>query len=99
MAEPSVCRMVHYVSYGTPGGEYGRACRAAVITEIPADYRHRTVAGSIGLVVLNPSGLFFDRDVSYDGGELLEPGETRRGLCGDRDYAGGTWHWPAREGS
>lgn len=32
--KPSVCRMVHYVSYGTPGGEYHSQCRAAVITEV-----------------------------------------------------------------
>lgn len=33
---PSVCRLVHYVSYGTPGGEYPPTCRAAVITEVGA---------------------------------------------------------------
>lgn len=32
--KPSVGRIVHYVSYGTPGGEYHSACRAAVITEV-----------------------------------------------------------------
>lgn len=29
---PSVGRIVHYVSYGTPGGEYTSECRAAIIT-------------------------------------------------------------------
>lgn len=27
-------RIVHYVSYGTPGGEYTSECRAAVVTEV-----------------------------------------------------------------
>ena len=36
--KPSVSRMVHYVSYGTPGGEYASACRAAVVTEVTATY-------------------------------------------------------------
>lgn len=31
---PSVGRIVHYVSYGTPGGEYTSECRAAIITEV-----------------------------------------------------------------
>jgi len=29
---PSVGRIVHYLSFGTPGGEYPKTCRAAVIT-------------------------------------------------------------------
>jgi hypothetical protein len=33
--QPSVGRIVHYVSYGTPGGEYGQECRAAIVTEVP----------------------------------------------------------------
>jgi hypothetical protein len=28
---PRVGDVVHYVSYGTQGGEYGRECRAAVV--------------------------------------------------------------------
>lgn len=90
---PSVGRVVHYVSYGTPGGEYGQACRAAVVTEI----YEGSSAQQASLAVLNPSGLFFDRGIPYHGGEPLKPGESRKSLCGSRDYAGGTWHWPARE--
>ena len=48
---PSVGRIVHYVSYGTPGGEYQSECRAAVITEV---WR-----SGVSLAVLNPEGLFF----------------------------------------
>jgi hypothetical protein len=91
---PSVCRMVHYVSYGTPGGEYRQACRAAVITEV---IESAELEPSISLAVLNPEGMFFNRGVSYHEGEPLKPGESRRDLCGNRNYAGGTWHWPARD--
>lgn len=55
---PSVGRIVHYVSYGTPGGEYRSECRAAVITGVPpidpSGRRH------VQLAVLNPGGLFFN---------------------------------------
>lgn len=85
---PSVGRIVHYKSYGTPGGEFEPACRAAVITEVPfdvpdgygsADVNDGTI---VNLCVLNPSGMFFDQCLEYD--------ET-----GSR---GGTWHWPERTG-
>jgi hypothetical protein len=33
--KPSVGRIVHYVSYGTPGGEYTSQCRAAVVAGVP----------------------------------------------------------------
>lgn len=26
--------MVHYLAFGTPGGEYPKACRAAVVTQV-----------------------------------------------------------------
>lgn len=59
---PTVGRTVHYVAYGTPGGEYPEGVhRAAIITE---------VAGGtdivVGLAVLNPTGMFFNRNVPYD---------------------------------
>ena len=54
-------RMVHYVAYGTPGGEYpAGAHRAAVVTET---YGESTAAG---LCVLNPTGLFFNQSVPFD---------------------------------
>ena len=83
MQQPSVGRVVHYVSYGTPGGEYSPECRAAIITEVPAieapdsdgEYRQR-----VGLCVLNPTGQYFNRDVPQD----------------EERHQGGTWHWPER---
>lgn len=49
---PSVGRVVHYVSYGTPKGEYTSQCRAAIIAGLGATEED--------LVVLNPTGLFFN---------------------------------------
>lgn len=58
--EPSIGRIVHYQSYGTPGGEYLPEQRAAIITEV-SDPETREV----GLCVLNPTGHFFNRNVPY----------------------------------
>lgn len=52
MVRPSVGRIVHYVSYGTPGGEYTSECRAAVVTAVDDEI--------VSLCVLSPSGLFFN---------------------------------------
>lgn len=91
MTKPSVGRIVHYRSYGTPGGEYTSQCRAAVIAGVPegalpyADAEHAEQWDSSAivcdLVVFNPTGLFFNR-CPYE----RPDGEPR----------GGTWHWPER---
>ena len=87
--KPSVGRIVHYVSYGTPGGEYKSECRAAIIAEVyPAPGPSPLSGGEVeymgpntlcALVVLNPSGLFFN-DCELD----------------EDEHKGGTWHWPER---
>jgi hypothetical protein len=70
--KPTVGRIVHYVSYGTPGGEYRSECRAAVVTEVPEGVADPQ---TIGLCVLNPTGQFFSRTVPHhDGGETLAGG-------------------------
>lgn len=100
--KPSVGRMVHYVSYGTPGGEYPMACRAAIVTEVAVDDRHAEVYGT-GLAVLNPAGMFFNQGVSFDGGSDQAPipgmafDTVPEPLCDGKWYAGGTWHWPVRD--
>lgn len=84
--KPSVGRIVHYVSYGTPGGEYTSQCRAAIITGVDtyqepgqnADGEH---LGHVALAVLNPEGMFFNRSV----------------IQAETEKRGGTWHWPERE--
>ncbi|GAA3550706.1 hypothetical protein GCM10022419_033720 [Nonomuraea rosea] len=98
---PSVGRIVHYVSYGTPGGEFKQECRAAIITET-------NTSDTVGLCVLNPTGQFFNRTVTYhDGSEtpgtpgcdgLHAAGPHRYCGCGwmEASLKGGTWHWPER---
>jgi hypothetical protein len=54
---PSVGRIVHYVSYGTPGGEYLSQCRAAVVTDVTS---FTDGAWTVSLAVLNPTGMFFN---------------------------------------
>lgn len=52
--KPSVGRIVHYQAYGTPGGEFKSVPRAAIVTEVISDTE-------IGVCVLNPQGIFFNR--------------------------------------
>jgi hypothetical protein len=86
-----IAQHVHYTSYSTPGGEYGKACRAAIVTEL--DDGTPDAPGDrdlIGLAVVNPTGLFFrsiaDGGCRHDGVSLpkIEPGPSGR--------VGGTWH-------
>ena len=53
--KPSIGRIVHYQSYGTPGGEFLPEPRAAIIAAVIDD------AGLCDVVVFNPQGLFFNR--------------------------------------
>lgn len=86
---------VHYVSFGSPllpdgTQKYKSLCRAAVVSEVGTD-------GQVGLVALNPTGLFFHS--LGDGGSPFDDGlvpyddhivtEDRR-----RPYEGGSWHLP-----
>lgn len=59
---PSVGRVVHYVAYGTPGGEFpAGAHRAAIVTEVEDEAAH-----VVSLCVLNPTGMFFNQHLQYD---------------------------------
>ena len=53
--KPTVGRIVHYVSYGTPGGEFTTECRAAIIAGVKEGALEK-----VDLVVFNPTGLFFN---------------------------------------
>jgi hypothetical protein len=53
LAEPSVGRIVHYVSPGSADGRYAPAHRAAIVTEIPPDYEDDR---KLNLLVFNPTG-------------------------------------------
>lgn len=93
---PSVGRIVHYVSYGTPGGEYKSECRAAIVTEVPGTFASAdgVLGPKVGLCVLNPAGMFFNRAVPY------HEGGTGRSHAGEavtaKSHRGGSWHWPER---
>jgi hypothetical protein len=54
--KPSIGHIVHYVSYGTPGGEYKSECRAAIVTAVTSDEL-------VHLAVFNPEGMFFNHCV------------------------------------
>lgn len=91
---PSVGRIVHYVSHGTPPREggtqaYTSLCRAAIVTEVPQYLTQEPMDGCpngadgewiASLVVLNPTGAFFDQNVPQD----------------ETGHRGGSWHWPER---
>jgi hypothetical protein len=81
---PTVGRVVHYVSYGTPGGEYPSQCRAAIVTDVdayqPPQPSDEEFVGHVSLCVLNPEGMFFNRAVLQD----------------EAKHKGGSWHWPER---
>lgn len=65
--KPTVGRIVHYQSFGTPGGEYKSEPRAAIITKVNGDDMN-----SVGLCILNPTGQFFNQSVYYS--EEPKPG-------------------------
>ena len=89
---PQLGDVVHYQSFGTPGGEYEPACRTALVTEVGAwittgtdDHGDgtRTLAQTwnreaCALTVHNPTGSFLKQDIRHSEGAR----------------AGGTWHWP-----
>lgn len=97
MSRPTVGRIVHYVSHGTPPNGRGQQvyesqCRAAIVTDVPqylpaaAEPLDGAPNGTDGLwcvalAVLSPQGAHFDQDVPND--PAVRPG---------------SWHWPEREG-
>jgi hypothetical protein len=96
-ARVRIAQHVHYTSYGTPGGEFGKECRAAIVTEVDRDD-----PDLIGLTAANPTGLFFHPLAAggcrHDGvdvatGITLADGEHRPKIePGPSGRAGGTWH-------
>lgn len=102
--QPSIGRVVHYVSRGSVDGQYPPTCRAATITEVDRElvvdfYRSPGSVPNVGLAVTNPTGVFFQS--LADGGSWFDEGARPEGdldspCCGGRRYVGGSWHWPAR---
>ena len=69
--QPIVGQTVHYRSRGSADGVFKPVCRAAVITEVHGVF-------NVSLAVLNPTGVFFDAEVTN---------ESRN------EYIPGAWHW------
>ena len=63
--KPTVGRVVHYQAYGTPGGEYKSAPRAAIVTQVLEN-------DEVGLAIMNPTGMFFNPAIQYS--EEPKPG-------------------------
>lgn len=60
---PTVGRIVHYQSYGTPGGEYQPEPRAAIVTQVTG---LATATGQfVSLLVLYPNGSSNKAKVPY----------------------------------
>lgn len=81
MNTPTIALPVHYVSYGTPGGEYPSVCRAAIVTAVDKYQDEQPkghFVGHVDLAVLNPEGMFFNRGVHQS----------------EDEHKGGTWHMP-----
>lgn len=57
--EPTIGRVVHYVSYGSKDGRVEGKCRAAFVTEVHPNY----AVPAVGLAVFSPNGMHMDRDV------------------------------------
>lgn len=71
-------RIVHYIAYSTPKGEFPvGAHRVAIITEVP-EVAIMQQFPEVSLCVINPTGLFFNTRIPYDP-TMKEPG---------------SWHWP-----
>jgi hypothetical protein len=83
MQKPSVGRIVHYLSMGSPvdvdgNQRYESKCRAAVITEVSGEANDN--GQCVSLCVLNPTGQLFNEHTCQD----------------EAKHEGGTWHWPER---
>lgn len=77
--KPTVCRSVHYVAFGSPGGEYQEgAHRAAIVTEVHFGTGSVETPANVSLAIFNPTGLHFRANVPYDATGTVP----------------GTWHWP-----
>ncbi len=106
---PSVGRIVHYVSYGTPNGEYQAECRAAVITEVGqwvtvAETAADSYSRSEGRPIRTVEQWYYSDAVALT---VFNPTGVFFNGAGPvackyheptpgSGPAGGTWHWPER---
>lgn len=105
--KPWVGATVHYVSYGTPGGEYSKTCRAATITEVGAWVTVHTLngvwgndpatdaeTGTDGLRTLLQS---YDKSACHL--HVANPTGQFFNMCkwDQNEKSSGTWHWSEQE--
>ncbi|GHH57830.1 hypothetical protein [Lentzea cavernae] len=102
---PSVGRIVHYVSHGSPIREDGTQvfpseCRAAIVSEAGAWIAVATIEAesfsrSEGRPIRHVEQWFYDDAVTLT---VLHPTGSSRHACkhDETNHASGTWHWPER---
>ena len=56
---PTVGRIVHYQSHGSPNGQHKSEPRAAIVTRVRPD------STAVDLCVLNPTGMYFDQATPF----------------------------------
>lgn len=90
VSAPSIGRIVHYMARGSLDRKFPPVCRAAMVSEVDPDDATR-----IGLVALNPTGLFFHS--LADGGCLYNDGAEQPGTqtCPDREAHGNPFRYCA----
>lgn len=107
LLEPLVGTPVHYVSFGTPGGEYQSVCRAAIVTEVGqwitdsvVDVEDRLGAPRTRLLKQTFYGHAVALCVLNPTGLFFNGGADPQtvGCRHDPGRAGGTWHWPGEGG-
>ena len=76
---PSVGRIVHYVSHGSPDGTHPAGeHRAAIITAVPPYIALPDADQTVTLTVFNPNGFYVGAAAPYDPTAQVP----------------GSWHWP-----
>lgn len=104
---PKLADTVHYQAFGTPGGEYGKACRAAIVTEVGQWVNLDSAAWEADGVKLrtleqkwDPDALAlfvmnptgtFHNGAGQVGCQHVEPDDEQP------IPRGGTWHWADHE--
>lgn len=81
--KPTIGRIVFYQRHGSPNGQHKAEPSPAVITAVSQDGEH------VDLCVLNPSGIYFDRNTCHD------PKDDPK-VETDGTWTAGTWRWPPR---
>lgn len=102
-SKPIVGQMVHYVSFGTPKGEYTSMCRAAIIAEVgqwvTVEFTELTNRKqSDGRPIRKLEQWWYDDAIALavinPTGVFFNGAGTVGCRHDESEFAGGTWHWP-----